>query len=187
MIGQALSAKWRRLAPRALLVALCVALGGIIAAEYLGWRNAAPPPAPAAAPAATPATATRFAMPALPTFAEVLSRPLFSATRRPSEDGTAAASAPTSMTLVAILISPRGPHALVRHGTPPQVTRVVEGDTIDGWTAETIKVDRVIFRRAAEVLELVPVSTARPSPAPAPAAPVAPIPGSRPTSPRTTG
>jgi hypothetical protein len=65
---------------------------------------------------------------------------------------------PMSMTLVAILISPRGPHALVRHGTPPQIDRVVEGQAIDGWTTEAIKFDRVILRRGAEVQELVPVT-----------------------------
>jgi hypothetical protein len=156
---------WRRLAPLASLVVLCLVLAGVVATEWLDWQDrAAPPPAPPAK-APPPAATPNFTMPALTAYSEVLSRPLFSSSRRPSEE----ASAPmvsSSMTLVAILISPRGPHALVRHGAPPQLDRVVEGQTIDGWTTETIKSDRVILRRGTDVLELVPISAEQPRPPP---------------------
>jgi len=154
---------WRRLALMASLVMLCVVLAGVVTTEWLNWQDRkilpAPPPANAPAPSAT----VNFTMPTLATYSEVLLRPLFSPNRRPSEEEPVV-MVPMSMTLVAILISPRGPHALVRRGTPPQIDRVVEGQTIDGWTAEAIKFDRVILRRGAEVQELVPVTAEQPHP-----------------------
>jgi len=142
---------------------LCLVLAGVVTTEWLNWQDRtilpAPPPANAPAPSAT----VNFTMPTLTTYSEVLSRPLFSPNRRPSEEEPVV-MVPMSMTLVAILISPRGPHALVRHGTPPQIDRVVEGQTIDGWTAEAIKFDRVILRRGGEVQELVPVTAEQPHP-----------------------
>jgi hypothetical protein len=161
---------WRRLAPIASLALLCLVLAGVVTTEWLDWQDRTIPPAqpPAAAPA--PSATVNFTMPALTTYSEVLSRPLFSPNRRPSEEEPVV-MVPMSMTLVAILISPRGPHALVRHGTPPQIDRVVEGQIIDGWTAEAIKFDRVILHRGAEVQELVPVSSEQPHPPPVPSNP----------------
>jgi hypothetical protein len=148
---------WRHLAPIASLATLCLVLAGVVATEWLDWQDRTIPLVPAPANAPAPSATVKFTMPALATYSEVLSRPLFSPNRRPSEEAPAV-MVPMSMTLIAILISPRGPHALVRHGTPPQLDRLVEGQTIDGWTTETIKFDRVILRRGAEVQELVPVS-----------------------------
>ena len=179
MIGPGIAeAGWRRLAPALILIVICLALCGAIASEWLRWQDDAVPLPPAAAGPAAPAPPLKFAMPALSTYAEVLSRPLFSPTRRPAEEAPAATAPTTPMTLIAILISRRGPHALVRHGNPPQLDRIVEGETIEGWTAEAIKADRVIFRRGADTMELVPTSPEQPHPPPAPA---------RPTPPHTTG
>jgi hypothetical protein len=155
--------EWRRVAPVLSLVVACLALSGLIAAEWLRWQDSAGPPAPPpASPVARPAATLNFTMPGLATFAEVLSRPLFSATRHPDEAAPVVQNVSSNMTLIAILISPRGPHALVRHGTPAQLDRVVEGQIIDGWTAEAIKDDRIIFRRGDDVLELVPASAPQP-------------------------
>jgi hypothetical protein len=169
------SVGWRALAPMASLATLCLVLAGVVSTEWLDWQDRAIPPVPAPANAPAPSSMVNFTVPALTTYSEVLSRPLFSPNRRPSEE---APSAPvsTSMTLIAILISPRGPHALVRHGTPPQLDRVVEGQTIDGWTAEAIKFDRVILRHGVDVLELVPVSAEQPHPLPGQPLPYRPPP-----------
>jgi hypothetical protein len=171
--------EWRRVGPVLSLIVVCLALSGLVAIEWLRWQDdAAPPAPPPASLTAPPTTALNFTMPALPTFAEVLSRPLFSSTRHPDEAAPVIQNAPSTMTLIAILISPRGPHALVRHGSPAQLDRVVEGQTIDGWTAEAIKVDRIIFRRGDDMLELVPANAAQPRPAqpPPPATPPTPPP-----------
>lgn len=170
MIG---AAGWRRLVPALSLIAVCLSLAAVITLEWLNWQDSAIPPELPRAKTSTPSAPPNFTPPVLSTYAEVLSRHLFSPTRRPEEEAHAPEAVSTSMTLVAILISPRGPHALVRHGTPPQLDRVVEGQTIDGWTAEAIKFDRVVFRRGADSLELVPASTAPPaSPATPPVRPV---------------
>jgi hypothetical protein len=159
-----------------LLVALCLVLGGIITVEWRDWQRSTIPLALSQAGGSTAPGPPNFVMPALSTYGEVVSRPLFSPTRRPSEDAPAA-TAPTSMRLVAIVIAPRrGPHALIRHGTPPKLDRVVEGQTIDNWTVETIKFDRVVLRSSDGPLELVPVDGPLPPPANPPNQPPTPVP-----------
>jgi hypothetical protein len=161
-----------------LLGVLCLAFAGIITAEWRDWEPSTAPIEPSrSSSTASPPAAANFVMPALSTYGEVGSRPLFSPTRRPSEDAPVATTAPTSMKLVAIVISPhRGPHALIRHGTPPELDRVVEGQTIDNWTVETIKFDRVILRSSDNTLELVPVDGPLPPPANRPPAPLPQVP-----------
>jgi hypothetical protein len=169
--------KWRLSAPTIMLGALCLALGGAIAVEWHDWQESEVSSAPEQAGASAPVTTPKPTVPALSTYSEVLSRPLFSPTRRPSEEAPAA-TPETPMTLVAIVIaSHRGPHALVRYGTPPQTDRVVEGQTIDNWTVEAIKFDRLILRKNGSVLELVPVDAAPPTqPTPLPSRPTPPLP-----------
>jgi hypothetical protein len=170
-----------------LLGVLCLAFAGIITIEWRNWEFSAAPIEPSRAGGATPSTtAPNFVMPALSTYGEVASRPLFSPTRRPSEDAPVATAPTTSMKLVAIVISHRrGPHALIRHGTPPAVDRVVEGQTIDNWTVETINFDRVILHSSDSTLELVPVDGPLPPPANPPNQPPAPLPQTPPRAPPT--
>jgi len=167
----------------ALLALLCLVLAGVVTIEWLDWQDRAIPVAPTLGNAPAPSATVNFTMPALATYSEVLSRPLFSPTRRPPSEETPAATVSTSMTLIAIVISPRGSHALVRHGTPPLLDRVVEGQTIDGWTTEAIKFDRVILRHGVDVLELVPVSAEQPHPP----SPGQPLPFRPPPPPRPSG
>jgi len=100
------------------LAALCLVLAGVVTTEWLDWEDRAIPAVPAPANSPAPSATRNFTMPALATYSEVLSRPLFSPNRRPSEEAPAV-MVPMSMTLVAILISPRGPHALVRQHAAP--------------------------------------------------------------------
>jgi hypothetical protein len=146
---------------------------------YRDWQVSEASPAPPHADAPVPSMAPKSTTPTLSSYAEVLSRPLFSPTRRPSDDAPAAAPE-TPMTLVAIVIPyHRGPHALVRYGTPPETDRIVEGQSIENWTVEAIRFDRVILRKNDSVLELVPVSAPQ-GPSATPPIPALP---SRPTPP----
>jgi len=141
-----------------LLAALALVLGAVIYVESLDAARAPPAPtarAPEPASDAAAAADGRFAMPPLRSFAEVLARPLFSSTRRPMTGAAPAGDAPGSgLVLVGIVIAPGDQHALIEHGQPPRLERVVEGQEVEGWTVEAILPDAVGLRRADQRLEL---------------------------------
>jgi hypothetical protein len=151
--GSGLSGPYRL---RSLLVAICLIMLAVIAAELTpsesgspSINRARPPPQPEIP------NAPSFTMPPATAFAEILARPLFSRTRRPAaQAGNLPAS--SSLTLVAIVISDNERHALLASGQPPKTTRVREGDEIAGWTVEAIKPDKVIVRRADAREEVKP-------------------------------
>jgi type II secretory pathway component PulC len=143
-----------------LLAVGCAALIGVVYVEL-----DAPdiePPAKAAVTAAQepekpPVQNPSFSMPPLRSFAGVLSRPLFSETRRPPlQPVVAADTRATNFTLVGTILSAKDRHALVEHGQPPHIDRVGEGQDVDGWTVEQILPDRVVFARADGRIELKP-------------------------------
>ena len=126
-----------------LLAAGCAALVGVIYVEL-----DAPdiePPAKAAVTAAQepekpPVQNPSFSMPPLRNFAGVLSRPLFSETRRPPlQPVVAADTRATNFTLVGTILSAKDRHALIEHGQPPHIDRVGVGQDVDGWTVEQIR------------------------------------------------
>jgi hypothetical protein len=130
-----------------------------------------PPSANRAVPPSRPEVpnAPSFTMSPAAAFTEILARPLFSRTRRPSaQAGQLPAS--SSLTLIAIVISDDERHALLGSGQPLKITRVHEGDEIAGWTVEAITPDKVIVRRADAREEVKPkgfgrVNTTKPLPA----------------------
>ena len=143
---------------RATLLLLAISIG-ITTVIYLEVNDAAPD-----LPANAPATAARnngrsdgseltFSMPPLRSYADVLLRPLFSPTRRPSHDAAAVISS-SGFTLVGIVRSSHESHALIEHGKPPRLDRVVEDQELDGWTVEAILEDRVVLRHADTRLEV---------------------------------
>jgi general secretion pathway protein N len=142
-----------------LLLALCLGLGGVIYVELDqpsidAIAKAAVAPPRDAVPAARDAPG--FTMPPIRAYTEVLERPLFSETRRPSVDSPVAPADPRSsaFTLVGTIITAHEKHALVEHGQPPRLERVAEGQDIEGWSVESIRPDRVILTRADARLEV---------------------------------
>jgi hypothetical protein len=143
------------------LSVLCVLLLAVVATE-LGEKP--PVTAPSAPPAASPpppasADVAGFTMPPESAFAEVVERPLFSATRRPPSASAAAAAAAAATTqgdlvLVGIITSSAERYALIQHGKPTRVDRVAENDALGGWTVESIERDRVILHTGDRRLEL---------------------------------
>lgn len=139
----------------------CLALGATIYREldrsdFDSAASAAPAqPAPRTAPIEP---APRFTMPPLRDYAEVVARPLFSETRRPPppEVSRGPAAQPSSFTLVGIVVSDRERHALIEHGQPPRIDRVVEGQELDGWIVDTILPGKVVVRRADAQEEIKP-------------------------------
>ncbi|HKW55164.1 MAG TPA: hypothetical protein VJO12_15830 [Stellaceae bacterium] len=167
-----------------LLAAGCIALAGLIYIE-LDAPDIEPPAKAAVAatpePDKRPADNPSFAMPPLRNFAGVLSRPLFSETRRPPRAPTGPADTrDANFTLVGTILTAQERHALVEHGQPPHIERVSEGQEVDGWTVEQILPNRVIFGRADTHIEIKPKDAFSPRPGPsrraAGAVPVTPVP-----------
>jgi general secretion pathway protein N len=145
-----------------LLCALCAALGYTIYDELdalapIGPAAALPGTLPAAAPpvprAPEPAV---FTLPPLDRYAEVVQRPLFAPTRQPPPPETVQdnQTKSSSFTLAAIIISGQGKVALIQHGKPPVLARLSVGQSVDGWTVQSVLPDRVVLERAAVLQEL---------------------------------
>ena len=142
-----------------LLGALCCALGGLIfleAEEPVLEPTANAAVQPDHAPLPPPAEEPSFAMPPLSSYAEVLARPVFSEGRRPPSTPTVAAEEPqlSSVRLVGVVVSASARHALIEHGQPPRLERIIQGQEIDGWAVEAIKTDRVVLRRGDSRIEV---------------------------------
>ena len=153
-----------------LLAAACALLAGAIYVEL--DSPDIEPPATAAVTAAQqpeqkPAPDPSFSMPPLRNFAGVLSRPLFSETRRPPlQPAVAADTRAATFTLVGTVLLAQERHALVEHGQPAKLERISEGQDVDGWTVEQILPDRVVFGRADTRIEIkAKDSSLRPLPA----------------------
>jgi hypothetical protein len=139
-----------------LLAALCAGLGALVAIEIAEGPGTAPLPPPNAGPRPTKAAPddAGFALPPASTFSDVVARPLFSDTRRPSSVATAAPDAHPTFVLVGTVLSSEARDALIRHGQPARVDHVAEGQTIDGWTVDSILPDRVVFTNAGARIEV---------------------------------
>jgi hypothetical protein len=61
---------------------------------------------------------------------------------------------PLSVSLAGIVISPSSSSIVVTHGDPPVLTRLKEGDELDGWSVGPIEPNRVLFRRGSEEQQL---------------------------------
>jgi hypothetical protein len=104
-----------------------------------------------------------FAMPDRASLAVILERPVFSETRRPSEDPAGAQATATDFTLAGVVISPSERSALVKPGNSGMIQRVREGDDIGGWMLVEIALDRIKVRRGAIETEML-IDYAAPAP-----------------------
>lgn len=142
-----------------LLVGVCCALATILALELAGDRGTAaalPPAAPAAALPALPPPPAAFKLPPITAYAEVTERPLFSSTRQPPpvEAGQDLLGKSGSFVLLGIVLSAGGRAALVQHGHPVEIARLGEGQTVEGWTVQSILPDRIVLQHGATEVEL---------------------------------
>jgi type II secretory pathway component PulC len=104
-----------------------------------------------------------FAMPDRASLAVILERPVFSETRRPSEEPAGAQAPATDFTLAGVVISASERSALVKPGNGGMIQRLKEGDDIGGWMLEEIALDRIKIRRGAVEAEML-IDYAAPAP-----------------------
>ena len=136
-----------------LFLVLCGGLGWVIYVEAQQPMESPAAPEPRQTAVHSRSQDPTFSMAPLNTYAEVVSRPLFSPSRRPP----AAASSgdrPSAFTLIGIIISAEDRHALLAHGTPPRVERVTEGQNLDGWTVKSIEDSRVVLAQGDNEIEV---------------------------------
>jgi hypothetical protein len=97
-----------------------------------------------------------FTMPPLEEYGEVVARPPLSPSRRPPSHAPASESAagPVAFALVGIVLTGNERRVLIEHGDPPRLTRLGEGQEIDGWTIEAILRDRIVMGRSETRAEL---------------------------------
>ncbi len=114
---------------------------------------ATPDPPPLVSPNPQPAS---FTLPPIETFAGVTERPLFSPTRQapPLQTQEETLGPLTSFVLTGVIISESGRTALIRHGQPPAIARVKEGQVIEGWTVQSVQPGGVTLQHAGAQTDL---------------------------------
>lgn len=138
------------------LGALCAMLCAVIVYEFVATdgptlASVAPPfgsPTPPPAPIKT--------LPPIDTYAEVAQRPLFSPTRQPAplQATPDVGGNVNGFFLTSIVVDGGQRLALIQHGRPPVLSRVTEGQSVEGWTVQTIESERVVLQRAGTAQEL---------------------------------
>ena len=149
---------WRPPALPPKLATLCAILGVLAAAEM---ASGAPQQAAAQAagnvapsPPAQDEPVQDFSLPSVTSFSEVIQRPLFNATRRPALAADQSGQAWSSFILKGVILSPTTREALLLHNKQAALVSLREGEMLDGWIAEAILPDRVVFRNGGEEQEL---------------------------------
>jgi general secretion pathway protein N len=158
-----------------LLGALCAGLVFVIYGELVepaeGPGTLRSSAANAEGPQRPASTSDASNLPPIDAYAEVVKRPLFSTTRQPPPPAAAQDSTgKSSFVLIGIVISQSERTALIQAGRGATIARLREGQTVDGWTVQSIAADRVTLERGGVRQELKlknQPTTGRPNP-PAP-------------------
>ena len=134
-------------------LALAAGLAGILAFELVAGPLFVPEE-PQAAPTVGVISDTASVVPAekpeISNFEEVVSRPLFTQTRRPiprTSESAAPISESLNFDLLGVVISPVGRTALLRPKPSGELLRVVEGQTVEGWEVRAIKPTEIVLGR----------------------------------------
>jgi type II secretory pathway component PulC len=136
----------------ALLAVLCLVLAGGLYAELTqptvaagssvltnhGQVNARPDPT--------------FVMQPRDAYAEVVTRPLFSPTRRPPV--VVGPGNLSEFKLTGTIISAQGRYALLSQRSRPKIERIVQGQTFQGWLVKSIDSGHVILERDGNLAEM---------------------------------
>ena len=163
--------------PRVLLLA-CAVMVGAIAVEWALLQRAPAIPAPSlTTPPPIAAQAPAIALPAEASFAEITQRTLFSQGRRPESADRGRPGPPPArptLALLGVVMTGNSHYALIRHGNPPKLEQLAEGQSIDGWQIQTIANDHVTLTSGSASADFVLGGGNRPGAA----APTQPLGGS---------
>lgn len=141
------------------LAALCgVLVLGLMLQRMLAGGGEAPgavPVAPMDAEGSTSLTTRSFELPPTSEYAEITRRPLFHEDRRPEEDSddgpdqgeaqAVAATEPPPVTLTGVIITPEVRVAMLEHNRRNEPISLKQGETLDGWTLESVDERRAVF------------------------------------------
>lgn len=138
-----------------LLLVVCAALAYPVFEEI-----ANPTPLPEAPPqkhdqvqAGQAPDSPTFQLPPLDDFDETLARPLFTSSRRPSEEQETEEPVPSvapEIVLLGVIITSEYKSAIVRGGHAGAPDELVEGQGIQGWVLTTIAPDHIILSNGSE-------------------------------------
>lgn len=153
--------------PRALLLGSAVMVGVIGAEWALLSRSAAIPTGSRALPSQAAAQTPAISLPPAATFAEVTQRPLFHQARRPEPPDRGRAGPPPArpnVILLGVVMTGDTHYALIRHGNPPKIEPLAEGQSVDGWQIQAIANDHITLISGSESADFVLGGGNRPSP-----------------------
>jgi hypothetical protein len=167
--------------PRFLLLGATVMLVAVLGEWVLLSRDTGDvAPVPTTVASGTIASAPAIVPPPPDRYAEVTARPLFIPDRRPQTPDQAPAGPPPArpnVTLLGVVMTGTTHYALLRHGNPPKLDSLAEGQTVDGWQIQTVTNDHVTLRLGTAEIDFplggragigsAPRKTAPPSPSPA--------------------
>ena len=136
----------------ALLALLCLALAGGLYAELTQPIIAARSPVSTNHGQANARPDPTFVMQPRDAYAEVVTRPLFSPTRRPPV--VAAPGKLSEFKLTGTVMSAQGRLALLSQRSPPKIERIVQGQTFQGWLVKSIDSHHVILERDGNLAEM---------------------------------
>jgi hypothetical protein len=144
------------------LVGLAAVLAGVAAVEFVAGPFFVPTPQrsmPGLDALEDPETITPAEKLDISAFSEVIERPLFARSRRPSppiEPVAKTAPKAENFDLVGIIISPSGRVALLRPKRSDDVLRAVEGQQVGGWKIREINSTEITLERGdfSELLKI---------------------------------
>jgi hypothetical protein len=132
---------------------------GVIGAEWaLLSRSAA---IPAASQALTPQAAAQtpaISLPPAATFAEITQRPLFHQARRPEPPDRGRVGPPPArpnLIMLGIGMTGNTHYALIRHGNPPKLEPLAEGQSVEGWQIQAVANDHITLISASGSADFV--------------------------------
>ena len=136
----------------ALLAVLCLALAGGLYAELTQPIVAARSPVSTNHGQANARPDPTFVMQPRDAYAEVVTRPLFSPTRRPPV--VVGPGNLSEFKLTGTIISAQGRYALLAQRSRPKIERIVQGQNFQGWLVKSIDSGHVILERDGNLAEM---------------------------------